>query len=170
MARVKELPSGAPQHLIDAHHAVNKITNTEAGTVKPVSWAHYTEAQGGVYCGRNARIKVSMEQPDSMNRYGEKAALRPIGVETVGIEQCAPAHMGGQTIRSVHWGVRSERHVWKSASRSTNLNSSAASRPWTRVNNCTTLPLVMAQPKTLELERPLSHEPRVGIRRGESPL
>ncbi len=74
------MPNGAPQHLIDAYHAVNKITNMEAGTVKSVSWAHYTKAQGSVFCGRKARIKVANEQPDGMSRYGEKAALRPIGV------------------------------------------------------------------------------------------
>jgi hypothetical protein len=112
----------------------------EAGTVKSVSWAHYTKAQGGVYCGRNARIKVSKTQPDGMNRYGEKAALRPIGVETVNVEQYVPAHMahmGGQATRLVHWVVESERHVWQTASRSANPNSPAASRPWTCVNNCT---------------------------------
>lgn len=143
LRRVKNLPNGAPQHLIDAHHAVNKITNMEAGTVKPVSWAHYTKAQGGVYCGRNARIKVSKEQPDGMNRYGEKAALRPMGVETVSVEQYVPAHMahiGGQATRFVHWIVPSERHVWQTANRSANPNSSAASRPWTCVNNCTDKP------------------------------
>ncbi len=137
---MKELPSGAPQHLIDAHHAVNKITNMEAGTVKPVSWAHYTKAQGGVYCGRNARIKVSKVQPEGMNRYGEEAALRPIGAETVSVEQYVPAHMahmGGQATRFVHWVVESARHVWQAASRGANPNSPAASRPWTCLNNCT---------------------------------
>lgn len=140
LRRVKSLPSGAPQHLIDAHDAVNKITDMEAGTVKPVSWAHYTQAQGGVYCGRNARIKISKTQPDGMNRYGEKSAKRPIGIETVSAEQYVPAHMahmGGQATRFVHWIVESERHVWQVASRAANPNSSAASRPWTCVNNCT---------------------------------
>ena len=143
LRRVKSLPSGAPQHLIDAHHAVNKITNMEAGTVKSVSWAHYTKAQGGVYCGRNARIKISKTQPEGMNRYGEKAAKRPIGIETVSVEQYVPAHMahmGGQATRFVHWVVESERHVWQVASRGANPNSPAASRPWTCVNNCTDKP------------------------------
>ena len=140
LRRVKSLPSGAPQHLIDAHHAVNKITNMEAGTVKPVSWAHYTNAQGGVYCGRKARIKISKTQPEGMNRYGEKAAQRPIGIETVSVEHYVPAHMahmGGQATRFVHWIVESKRHVWQIASRGANPNSPAASRPWTCVNNCT---------------------------------
>ncbi|MBG6074011.1 MULTISPECIES: replication endonuclease [unclassified Polaromonas] len=140
LRRIKNLPSGAPQHLIDAHHAVNKITNMEAGTVKSVSWAHYIQAQGGVYCGCNARIKISKTQPEGMNRYGEKAAKRPIGIETVSAEQYKPAHMahmGGQATRFVHWIVESERHVWQVASRVANPNSPAASRPWTCVNNCT---------------------------------
>ena len=65
-----------------------------AGTVRPVSWAHDTQAQGGVYCGRNARIKASKTQPDGMNRYGEKAALRPTGVETVSVEQYSTGAYG----------------------------------------------------------------------------
>ena len=136
--RVKNLPSGAPQHLIDAHHAVNKITDMEAGTIKPVSWAQYTQAQGGVYCGRNARIKISTIQPDGMNRYGEKAAKRSIGIETVNFEQYRPEwNPGLVATRSVHWIVESERHVWQVASRGANPNPPAASRPWTCVNNCT---------------------------------
>ena len=138
LRRVKSLPSGVPQHLIDAHHAVNKITTMEAGTVKPVSWAHYTKAQGGVYCGRNARIKISKTQPDGMNRYGEKSAKRSIGIETVSFEQYRPEwNPGLVATRSVHWIVESERHVWQVASRGANPNSPAASRPWTCVNNCT---------------------------------
>ena len=118
LRRIKSLPSGAPQHLIDAHHAVNKITNMEAGTVKSVSWAHYNRAQGGVYCGRKARIKISMIQPEGMNRYGEKAAKRPIGVETVSSEQYRPEwNPDLVATRTVHWAVESERHVWQVTSR-----------------------------------------------------
>ena len=141
LRRIKDLPSGAPQHLIDAHDAVNKITDMEAGTIKPVSWAQYTQAQGGVYCGRNARIKISMTQPEGMNRYGEKAAQRATGIETVSYEQYRPEwNPGLSATRSVHWNVDSERHVWQVASRRANPNSSAASRPWTCVNNCTDKP------------------------------
>ena len=138
LRRIKDLPSGAPQHLIDAHEAVNKITDMDAGTIKPVSWAHYTRAQGGVYCGRNARIKISKVQPEGMNRYGEKAAQRPVGVETVSFEQYRPEwNPDLVATRTVQWNVDSERHVWQVASRAANSNSSAASRPWTCVNNCT---------------------------------
>ena len=141
LRRVKVLPAGAPQHLIDAHHAVNKITNMEAGTVKSVSWAHYTKAQGGVFCGRRARIKIAKMQPEGMNQYGEEAAMRPIGVETTSIEQYVPAHMahmGGQATRVINWIVESDRHVWTVERRSPALIPAlAAQRPWTSVNNCT---------------------------------
>ena len=110
----------------------------EAGTAKSVSWAHYTRAQGGVYCGRKARIKVSKTQPEGTNRYGEKPAQRPTGVETVTFEQYEPEwNPGTETTRVVHWVVESARHVWQVCSRGANLIRSAASRPWTCVNNCT---------------------------------
>ena len=114
----------------------------EAGTVKSVSWAHYTKAQGGVYCCRNAGIKVSKTQPDGVNRYGEKAAQRPAGVETVTFEQYEPEwNPGTETTRVVHWVVESARHVWQVSSRDANLIRSAASRLWTSVNKCTSLQL-----------------------------
>ena len=110
----------------------------EGGTVKSVSWAHYTKAQGGAYCGRKARIKVSKTQSEGTNRYGEKPAQRPTGVETVTFEQYEPEwNPGTETTRVVHWVVESARHVWQVSSRGASLIRFAASRPWTRVNNCT---------------------------------
>jgi hypothetical protein len=138
LRRIKELPSGVPQHLIDAHHAVNKITNMEGGTVKPVSWAHYNTAQGSIYCGNKARIKITKTQPDGMNRYGEKAAQRATGVETFTFERYEPEwNPGMEATRAVHWVIESDRHVWQVSSRGANSNCPAASRPWTCVNNCT---------------------------------
>ena len=147
LRRIKSLPSGAPQHLIDAHQAVNKITNQEAGTVKSVSWAHYNRAQGGVYCGRKARIKISMIQPEGLNRYGEKAATRPKGIETVSFEQYRPEwNPGLVATRTVYWNVDSERHVWQVTSRRANLKSPAPLGPWTCVNNCTHSTSAQAMP------------------------
>ena len=148
LRRVKTLPDGAPKHLIDAHHAVNKITNLEAGTVKSVSWDRYVKAQGGVFCGRRARIKVCMTQPDGLNRYGEAAAKRPLGVETVSVETYAPDWNPTTTAtRLVDWIVESDRHVWTVERRRAGVVTAApcptptpnpaASRPWTCVNNCT---------------------------------
>lgn len=139
LRRVKELPAGAPQHLIDAHQAVNKITDEEAGTVKAAAWDGYCKAQGGVFCGRKALIKISMVQPEGVNRYGEEAAKRPIGVETVSYEAYRPDPAQSDTAtRAVHWIVESERHVWEVTRRGPpSVPAPAASRPWTCVNNCT---------------------------------
>lgn len=139
--------------LIDAHHAVNKITDLEAGTVKSVAWDHYVKAQGGPLSGRDCRIKMSMSEvpeDDTSSRYGEAAAARPLGVETSELQYYTPAHMahtGGKAERIVVWVVESTRHIWtvtKAAVRSVLDRFSeigATSRPWTRVNNCTESPL-----------------------------
>ena len=147
LRRVKEIPAGAPQHLLDAHRAVNKICDLEAGTVKSVAWDRYCKAQGGVFCGRKARIKISRVQPEGLNKYGEAAALKVVGVETVAVEHYTPEHMrhmGGKASRTVHWIVESARHTWavvrkggKPCPNPILSPAPAASRPWTCVNNCT---------------------------------
>lgn len=144
LRRVEAVPANAPQHLIDAHHAANKLTDIEAGTVKAVAWDRYTKAQGGVFCGRKYRVRVSMVQPEGQNQYGEAMAPRPVGVEAKQIEIFTPAHMawmGGKAERVVHWLIESVRHVWTTARRAAGgviggLKHGAAG-PWTRVNNCT---------------------------------
>jgi hypothetical protein len=144
LRRVTEIPAGAPQHLIDAHRAANKISDLEAGTVKAVAWDRYCRAQGGG--GRRARIKVAMVQPDGLNRYGEGAAKRPMGVETREVEHYTPEHMlhmrpAPRIPRTIEWIVESARHVWaverKGKPRLSPAPAPAASRPWTCVNNCT---------------------------------
>lgn len=142
LRRIKELPAGAPQHLIDAHHAVNKITNLEAGTVKSVAWDRFVKAMGGPLCGRRATIKIAKTQPEGVNRYGEDAAPRPIGVETVTYEQFAPAwNPTTVATRAVNWIVESDRHVWTiTRPGASSVPAPAASRPWTCVNNCTDTP------------------------------
>ena len=83
-----------------------------------------------------------MTQPDGLNRYGEPAALRPLGVETVMFEQYRPDwNPGLEATRAVQYIVESERHVWRvKASRGANPNCPAALRPWTCVDNCTDKP------------------------------
>lgn len=148
LRRVKELPGGVPQHLIDAHNAVNKVTDLEAGTVKAAAWDGYCKAQGGVFCGRKALIKISMTQPEGLNRYGEAASMRPIGVETVSFERYWPELTPTKSAtRAVHWIVESERHSWEVLRRGPLSDSSpAASRPWTCVNNCTHSTPIEAMP------------------------
>jgi hypothetical protein len=146
LRRIGELPNGAPKHLIDAHHAANKLTDIEAGTVKAVAWDRYIKAQGGVFCGRGALIKVATVQPEGINKYGEAAAPKVIGVETFSRELYTPDHMrhmpngGGKASRLIEWIVESARHVWtitKAATARLVPEFNAASRPWTCVNNCT---------------------------------
>lgn len=152
LRRVQAIPAGAPAHLIDAHHAVNKITDLEAGTVKSVAWDRYVKAQGGVFCGRAYRVRITMQEPepgDLSGRYGEAPAARPVGVETKHTEYYTPAHMahmGGRAERTVLWAVESVRHVWAIARKVAAVVQSAGAlvlgvaqlaAPWTRVNNCT---------------------------------
>ena len=175
LRRIKELPASAPKHVIDAHHAANKISGLEAGAVKAVAWDRYCKAQGGVFCGRNARIKLSKIQPDGMNKYGEKAAKKVVGIETYDIEEYTPEHMRQMGIickatRPVYWSIESERHSWtvvnKGKPRLSPSPITAASRPWTWtwtwtcVNNCT-VP-TQQRPKTedeLALEQDLLRGP-----------
>lgn len=154
LRRVVELPAGVPQHLVDAHAAVNRIADVEAGLVKSVAWDRYVRAQGGVFCGREYRIRVALLHPvegDTSSKYGEAPAPRAIGVETDGYvhEVYTPAHMahmGGKAERSVWWSglVESVRHVWTIARKVSALVprvldsiGQALPVPWTRVNNCT---------------------------------
>lgn len=145
LRRVAALPAGAPKHLIDAHHACNKLTDLEAGTVKAVAWDRYTKAQGGVFCGRRALIKVATVQPDGLNKYGEAAAPSAIGVETTSREFYTPEHMrhmgaAGKATRLIEWIVESDRHVWtitKPSAARPLPEFKAPLAPWTCVNNCT---------------------------------
>jgi len=146
LRRVRELPPGAPAHLVDAHRAVNKVAMLEGRTAQSVAWDHYCKAQGGVFCGRRALIKVSMLTPDTLGRYGDPATPRPIGVETVSMETVPVSwNPGTWMTRTVHWIVESSRHVWEIVTRGARAlhgrvsiaEKAKPSQPWTCVNNCT---------------------------------
>ena len=149
LRRVEELPAGAPSFLMDAHRACNRIEDKEAGTVKSAAWEHYVNAQGGVFCGRGARIKLATMQPEGLNAYGEDKAPKVIGVQTQSREIYTPDHMrhmpggGGKATRLVDWIVESTRHTWTITRKPAGAvpalvpEFEAASRPWTCVNNCT---------------------------------
>ena len=53
------IPADAPQFLRDAHAAANKANTVEGREHASVAWDNYCEAQGGVFCGRDARIKLT---------------------------------------------------------------------------------------------------------------
>ena len=143
LRRVEEMPADAPQCMVDAHEAVNKIEADEDGTAKPVAWDKYVQAQGGVFCGRAYAIRVTLQPPpdgDTSGRYGEPAAPKPIGVETVIRETWFPEwmrHTGGQATRLVEWLVASVRRAWTITRGSFDSIATAQPGPWTRFNNCT---------------------------------
>ena len=149
LRRVEAIPAQAPDHLHQAHRAVNKTAVIEGRDNASVAWDQYCKAQGGVFCGRDYRIKVAKIEVDGVGRYGEPIGERPIGVETTSIETYTPAHMAwmnppGWATRVVSWFVESVRHVWQIVGRKGRaigrlFNGTAAqpSAPWTRVNNCT---------------------------------
>lgn len=130
-------PSASERHLAPCHalHREMRLRSSRsAGRITPRPKAAFTAA--GMHVSRFPRPSRT-----GMNRYGEKAAQRPISVETVSFEQYRPEwNLGLVATRSVHWVVESDRHVWQVASRGANPNSPAASRPWTCVNNCTANP------------------------------
>lgn len=149
LRRIKTLPADAPQHLIEAHHAVNRIASIEAGAVKAVAWDRYCKAQGGVFCGRDFRIRVAVDKApdgDTSSRYGEPRGDRPIGVETQTASlalQLSRLASGAAAIPAFF--VASVRHTWEIARRAIlntarrvfDLIGPAKLVPWTRVNNCT---------------------------------
>jgi hypothetical protein len=151
LRRIKNLPGGAPEHLVRAWNACNKIEmDAPAGgwsddwdeaceqagqvEVRSADFAAYVEAQGGVFCGRDAKIKLTFEQTGELGRYGEVSAPRPVGVETVVTEKYRDGIIF-DLIRLVPLLVASVRHVWQVVKRG--VEAAVFSPPWTRVNNCT---------------------------------
>lgn len=119
LRRVEALPAGAPEHLVKAHNAVNKVAVIEGRGHASVAWHHYVQAQGGVFCGRDYRIQLDMQPQEGLNRYGEEKPKRPVGVCTAGVEYVTPEwmrHMPGAVgcmERHVWWEVASKRHQWE---------------------------------------------------------
>lgn len=130
LRRIETIPANAPQHLRDAHDAANKKNQVEGHALASVAWDKYCDAQGGVCCGRDARIKLAMTVADRQGRYGDEPAPRPYGVE-------ARDHQGNL------WVVESSRHTWEilrkpqDAPRHAFAERAQPVEPWTRVNNCT---------------------------------
>ncbi|MES2027369.1 MAG: replication endonuclease [Pseudomonadota bacterium] len=130
MRRVKELPSDAPAHLIEAHKACNKRVISEDET-ESAAWDKYCLAQGGVFCGRDYRIRLALEDQAGEGRYGEPMGQRPVGVET------AVSYRDGIVISFKNFVVRSVRHIWEILRRVGESKTGGIAPAWTRVNNCT---------------------------------
>ena len=139
LRRVKDLPDSAPDHLTKAWRAVNKMQVLEGRENASVSWQHYTQAQGGVFCGRRYLVRITTQDTGQLGRYGEPLAPKPVGVETTSQETYTPEHMTtartgrapGFASRTVQWLCPSTRYTWAIGKKA------RASAPWTCVNNCT---------------------------------
>lgn len=133
LRRIKELPADAPDFLVAAHSACNKTVLVE-GSNPTVSYAAYCRAQGGMFTGRDYRIKVELAESETMGRYGDMVPGRPVGVVVVGQVPYVDGIVSG--VRSVRWLVESVRHTWSIIVRKAEKSVCRAAA-WTRVNNCT---------------------------------
>jgi hypothetical protein len=144
LRRVESVPVTAPDYLKEAHEAVNRHGEAETETFRAAAWDRYCKAQGGVFCGRRYRIRISKGQSEGLNAYGEPRAPVTVGVEVR--EFYTPAHMAwmnppGRALRVLV--IESNRQRWEIVSRCGGGRldvQSARSAPWTRVNNCTGAP------------------------------
>lgn len=137
LRRVESVPDTAPEHLKAAHRAVNKTAVIEGRDNASVAWDHYCKAQGGVFCGREYRIRISTVEREGLNRYGEPLAPEIVGVEAITLE---PYRIGNlQAMREIAWCIESKRHTWEIVTRKRGeaVGFEGPSAPWTRVNNCT---------------------------------
>jgi len=144
LRRIKNLPAGSPQHLRDAHAAANKAQRLKGRQDPCVAWDRYCEAQGGVLCGRKARIKLMMAAPERLGRYGDEQAARAVGIETWAAELMSTATDACLAYHMVYWSAESTRHDWEIVRKAepTAQGEFPAGRampapPWTCVNNCT---------------------------------
>ncbi|WP_412525901.1 replication endonuclease [Burkholderia lata] len=81
LRRVEAVPSDAPKFVQLAHNAVNKVAVYEGRENASVAWDHYVEAQGGVACGRDYRVRMAKIENEQPNQYGEDGAPRIVGIE-----------------------------------------------------------------------------------------
>ncbi len=129
LRRVAAIENDAPDHLHEAHKAVNKNTQIDGHAEPCASWKRYIYAQGGTRCGRDYRIRVRQEVQDGKNKYGEDLGTKPVGVETWSIERNLPlSETASSTARhskhARYWFAPSVRHVWTiSAKRQAPLGS-----------------------------------------------
>lgn len=189
LRRVKKIDADAPECLHVAHKAANKREADDESEGTGAAWDAFCEAQGGVFCGRDTKIKLLMEQPEAMGRYGEQQAPRPVGVWVPGADASPASQDGAQ--RRDHpsaspaddgtaadsadlseqakrgpYEIRSIRHKWEvlRASRSidtpaSSLEGAQPSPPWTCVNNCTS-PFRAKSPLT---HHPVPNQRRLGL-------
>ncbi|HDR9355048.1 TPA: replication endonuclease [Burkholderia vietnamiensis] len=155
LRRVEAVPSDAPDFVIKAHNAVNRVATFEGRDNASVAWNHYVEAQGGVACGRRYRVRIAKVQDDTPTRYGEARPDRPIGIEYRDTYRKVDGIATSGYWRARTVTVESKRYTWdikrgaaaKPTARPGHAEVGAAGMelglkraqraPWTCVNNCT---------------------------------
>ncbi|CAE6746477.1 hypothetical protein R69619_02721 [Paraburkholderia nemoris] len=154
MRRVESVPSDAPAHVLKAFNAVNKVAQFEGRENASVAWDHYVDAQGGVFCGRNYRIRIATVASDALTAYGEVAPDRPVGVEYFEVAKRFDAIGNWVDVLPRTVTVESKRFTWEIMRPAASARAGYAARPvvgldlglgfkrehrapWTCVNNCT---------------------------------
>ncbi|EMN5130716.1 replication endonuclease [Burkholderia contaminans] len=155
LRRVEAVPSDAPDFVIKAHNAVNRVATFEGRDNASVAWNHYVEAQGGVACGRRYRVRIAKVQDDTPTRYGEARPDRPVGIEYRDTYRKVDGIATSGYWRARTVTVESKRYTWdikrgaaaKPTARPGHAEVGAAGMelglkraqraPWTCVNNCT---------------------------------
>jgi hypothetical protein len=147
LRRVEAVPADAPKHVIAAHNAVNKVATFEGRENASVAWDHYVKAQGGVFCGRNYRVRLSTVASDKRNAYGEECAAVPVGIEYREAYKVRDAIGNWIDVKPMTTIVESKRYEWKilrpgahTMPRAVGLEvglKRAQRAPRTCVNNCT---------------------------------
>lgn len=152
LRRVQSIPSDAPAHVVKAHNAVNKVAVIEGRENASVAWDHYVDAQGGVFCGRNYRVRLATVAGEGRTAYGEPAPARPVGVEYFEVAKRFDAIGNWVDVLPRTVTVESKRFTWEIMRPASSAKAGYAARPvvgldlgfkrehrapWTCVNNCT---------------------------------
>lgn len=141
LRRVESVPDDAPAHVCAAHNAVNRVAKIEGRDNASVAWDHYVNAQGGVFCGRDYRVRLATFRDGSLTAYGEEAAAKPMGVEYFEVAKVRDAIGNWVDVMPRTVTVDSKRYRWevtRAATRASGFGLERAQRaPRTCVNNCT---------------------------------
>lgn len=113
LRRVESVPADAPSFVIAVHNAVNKVARFEGRDNASIAWDHYVKAQGGVFCGRNYRVRLATVASDARTAYGEPAPARPIGIEYFEVAKVRDALGNWVDVLPRTVTVESKRFTWE---------------------------------------------------------
>jgi hypothetical protein len=113
LRRVESVPGDAPAFVLKAHNAVNKVAILEGRENASVAWDHYVQAQGGVTCGRDYRVRIAKVQSDAIGRYGETGAPLIVGIEYFEVAKVRDAIGNWIDVLPRTVTVESKRFTWE---------------------------------------------------------